>query len=76
MGIKTYNSDVVAIYIGQLPVVAVYGREQKIWPVQQQPTEPIIEEIFSCFYNGYWMDEYPWTDEIPWTDKIRNNGDI
>ena len=22
----------------------------------------------SCFFNGYWLDEYPWTDELPWTD--------
>lgn len=25
-------------------------------------------EILSCYFNGYWIDEYPWTDDTPWKD--------
>lgn len=23
---------------------------------------------FSCFSNGYWIDEYPWVDDLLWND--------
>lgn len=65
MGIKIQNGDVVAIYTRQLPVIAVYLRGQKLWP---KDITPIINKILSCYYNGYWIDEYPWTDDTPWTD--------
>ena len=68
MGIKIHNSDVVAIYKGQLPIIAVYGRGQKIWPIPVIIPDDPVDDILSCFYNGYWIDEYPWTDETPWTD--------
>lgn len=55
---------VTSIYYRGTPIAAVYLRGQKTWPSQEQP----ILEILSCFYNGYWIDEYPWTDNTPWTD--------
>ena len=34
-----------------------------IWPIGKKG-----EMVLSCFYNGYWIDEYPWTDDMPWQD--------
>jgi hypothetical protein len=65
MGINIKNKGVKSIYYSSLPVIAVYTRGQLIWPIK---TEPIIDIILSCYYNGYWIDEYPWTDDTPWTD--------
>lgn len=65
MGIYINGKGVDLIYYRGLPVTAVYMRGRKIWP---EDIEPIIDTIYSCFYNGYWMDEYPWTDDTPWTD--------
>jgi hypothetical protein len=33
-----------------------------MWP------DEIIIKILSCYYSGYWTDEYPWTDDTSWTD--------
>lgn len=70
MGINIKNKGVKSIYYSSLPaiavpVIAVYTHGQLIWPIK---TEPIIDVILSCYYNGYWIDEYPWTDDTPWTD--------
>ena len=45
-------------------VISIHFRGRRIWP------EKIIddENILSCYYNGYWIDEYPWTDDTPWKD--------
>lgn len=55
------NKDVIEIYTKTTPVIAVYIYGQKIWPDKQ-------DIIYSCFYNGYWVDENPWTDNTPWAD--------
>lgn len=65
MGIYIKNRGVESIYYSGLPIVAVYTCGQLVWPVD---IEPIIDVILSCYYNGYWIDEYPWTDDTPWTD--------
>lgn len=65
MGIYTNGKQVDSIYYVNLPIVAVFTQGQKIWP---EELEPIIDKILSCYYNGYWIDEYPWTDDTPWTD--------
>ena len=63
--------------VNGLEILAVYMRGRLIWyptkdkendnpPPQEDDKEDDI--ILSCFYNGYWIDEYPWTDETPWTD--------
>ena len=50
------------MYINGQSILSVYTQGQHIWP------EEIIDTILSCFYNGYWIDEYPWSDDTPWTD--------
>lgn len=62
--IEVNNSKVVAMYINGWKVLSVYTQGQKVWSIEEE----IIDELLSCFSNGYWIDEYPWTDEIPWTD--------
>lgn len=61
MGIYTNNRGVNSIFIGGRPIVAVYTNGYRIWP-------DALNNILSCFYNGYWIDEYSWTDDKPWTD--------
>lgn len=61
--IKINNGQIIAMYINGQRILSVYTQGQKIWP------EEIIDEILSCFYNGYWIDEYPWTDNTPWSKE-------
>lgn len=53
------------MYIQNIPIVKVYYGKQLQWELKK---EPPITEILSCYYNGYWIDEYPWTDDTSWTD--------
>ena len=55
------GNSVDGIYIKNTPVSAVYVGKELVWP-------DILDVILSCYYNGYWIDEYPWTDDTPWTD--------
>lgn len=52
------NKNILAINFGSKSVLAIYYKNEKIWP----------EIIESCFSNGYWIDEYSWTDNLPWKD--------
>ena len=63
--IRINNKDVAAIYYNGQNILSVYVRGNKVWP---KGIQPIIDTILSCYYNGYWIDEYPWTDDTPWTD--------
>lgn len=67
MGIYNNGRGVDSIYYQGRPIALVYAFGRKIWPREKEIT-PIIDTILSCFYNGYWIDEYPWTDDTPWTD--------
>lgn len=61
--IRIKDKKVMGIYKQIIPIIAVYTHGQKVWP------EDIIPDIIlSCYYNGYWIDEYPWSDDTPWTD--------
>ena len=60
--IRFGNKKIVAMYINGQDILSVYTQEQQIWP------EEVINEILSCFSNGYWIDEYPWVDEQSWTN--------
>ena len=60
MGIKINNRDLLTAYIGGKQIIGIYIRGQKVWPT--------TTTILSCYFNGYWIDEYPWTDDTPWTD--------
>ena len=73
--IKQKTNNIDAMHVNGLEILAVYMRGRLIWyPTKDKendnPQEDDDEDdiILSCFYNGYWMDEYPWTDETPWTD--------
>lgn len=61
--IRKGNSKIIAMYVNGQRVLAVYTQGQLVWPENE-----IIDndDILSCFYNGYWIDEYPWTDDTPW----------
>lgn len=59
MGIYIRNNSVQSIFLGNIPVQAVYAGAVLVWP---------IDNINSCYAAGYWIDEYPWTDDTPWTD--------
>lgn len=63
MGIYINGRGVKNIYVQARPVIAVYTQGMKI-----RPEDTSIDVILSCYYNGYWIDEYPWTDDTPWTD--------
>ena len=61
MGIRINGDKIPAIFYGNIPVISIYLNKQLIWS-----KEEIIDEILSCYSNGYWADEYPWIDETPW----------
>lgn len=60
--IRINDRKVAAIYYNGKSILSVFIRGNKVWP------EELIDEILSCYFNGYWIDEYPWTDDTPWTD--------
>lgn len=50
-------------------VLSIYFRGQRIWPEKIIDNKDDDENIIiSCYYSGYWIDEYPWTDDTPWKD--------
>ena len=73
--IKQKTNNIDAMRVNGLEILAVYMRGRLIWyPTKDkendnpQGDDDKDDIILSCFYNGYWIDEYPWTDETPWTD--------
>lgn len=60
--IQIKRGPIISMHINGQRILSVYTQGQKIWPKE------IINEILSCFYNGYWIDEYPWTDDTPWSN--------
>ena len=65
--IKYNREELASMHINGYNISAVYMRGRLIWPIKKDPED---SEVLSCFYNGYWIDEYPWTDDTPWTDNI------
>ena len=59
------NHNITGVYSGLIDITAVYNGLILVW---SKDTNPTIDEVLSCYYNGYWIDEYPWTDDTPWTD--------
>lgn len=57
------NHEIVGVYSGSKDIVAVYSGLKLVWNKIKE-----ANKILSCYYNGYWIDEYPWTDDTPWTD--------
>ena len=64
MILKT-NTPIIGMYIQSIPITKVYLSKYLVW--EPEKDNPALE-ILSCYYNGYWVDEYPWTDETSWTD--------
>ena len=68
------GNKVGELFLGKIPIIEVYYKRkfnaiEKIWDNKNSsPIMPIIDEILSCYYNRYWIDEYPWTDDTPWAD--------
>lgn len=60
------NHDIVDVYSGSTNIIAAYYGLHLVWKKKQQ--SPDSTDVLSCYFNGYWIDEYPWTDDTPWTD--------
>lgn len=61
--IYVQNRPVLAIRLGRNIIRRVYAKDQLFWPSKL--------DIYSCYSNGYWIDEYGWTDDTPWADGIK-----
>lgn len=73
--IKHMTEEIASMHINGLEILSVYMRGRLIWPIKPKDEgdtpggdDTPDDIILSCYYNGYWIDEYPWTDETPWTD--------
>lgn len=60
MGIVINNGGVLAVFRDTEAVLRIMLNGEKIWP--------LVEDVLSCFAQGYWIDDYPWTDDTPWKD--------
>lgn len=58
--IQINNRSIIGIHKGTREIMAVYKGTRLVWEK--------ISSIFSCYSNGYWIDEYPWVDSEIWTD--------
>lgn len=74
--IHVNNKDISGVYSELKEIIAVYSGLKLVWQKNSPsnpdepsvgPEEPTVDTA-SCYYNGYWIDEYPWTDNTPWTD--------
>ena len=54
------NRDTAGVYCGSMEIERVYHGHKLVWSK--------FLETLSCYFNGYWIDEYPWTDDTPWKD--------
>jgi len=63
--LRNATNNVLALHINGYNVLSVYMRGKLVWAPE---TENPDETILSCYFNGYWIDEYPWTDDTSWTD--------
>lgn len=61
--IHVNDHNIIGVYSGDRDIVAVYSGLYLVWEKIKE-----ITEVLSCYYNGYWIDDYPWTDDTPWTD--------
>jgi len=55
------NHDITGVYSGHKDIIKVYSGLYLVWS-----KEITTDTVLSCYYNGYWIDEYPWTDNTPW----------
>jgi hypothetical protein len=63
--LRNATNNILALHINGYDVLSIYMRGKLIWaPESENPDKTIL----SCYFNGYWIDEYPWTDDTSWTD--------
>jgi hypothetical protein len=63
--LRNATNNILALHINGYDVLSIYMRGKLVWaPESENPDETIL----SCYFNGYWIDEYPWTDDTSWTD--------
>lgn len=63
--LRNATNNILALHINGYDVLSIYMRGKLVWaPESENPDETIL----SCYFNGYWIDEYPWTDNTPWVD--------
>lgn len=63
--LRNKTNKILEMHIDGYSILSIYMRGRLIWaPEQENPDETIL----SCYFNGYWIDEYPWTDDTSWTD--------
>jgi len=63
VNIKGNKYNLNKVRYGKQSIAAIYKNGVMIWPIGKEG-----DMILSCYYNGYWIDEYPWTDETSWQD--------
>ena len=61
--IHVNNHEITGVYSGFIDISAVYSGLKLVCRKIKETTE-----VLYCYYNGYWIDEYPWTDDTTWTD--------
>lgn len=61
--IKGNRYNLNKVHYGEQSIAAIYKNGVMLWPIGKEG-----DMILSCYYNGYWIDEYPWTDETSWQD--------
>lgn len=60
---KIGNIDIGSIYVGSLPIQAVYIGPILVWE------ESTIISGAACFSCGCWKDTLPWIDTEVWVDN-------
>lgn len=58
--IHVNNKDISGVYSESKQIIAVYSGLKLVWS--------LINDVASCYANGYWIDENPWTDDTSWVD--------
>ena len=64
MAIYKNNRLIGSVYHNNRPIKSIFKGYRQIW----SNVKKSVKKILSCFFNGYWMDEYPWTDNTSWKD--------
>lgn len=62
--IYEYNKSISSISMRGRAIQTVYHKGKVVWI----KLKTLDNNKMSCYYNGYWIDEYPWTDDTPWQD--------
>ena len=70
--LRNKTNKILEMHIDGYSVLSIYMRGRLVWsPNQDEENGNNNNEdktILSCYFNGYWIDEYPWTDDTSWTD--------